>query len=352
MLARLARELPVGEGLVYEPKWDGFRCLAFRRDAEVDLRSRNDRPLARYFPEVVDALGRVAPSQFVVDGELLVARADRFDFAALMARLHPAASRVARLAQTTPATMVVFDVLAIGDDVLLARPYEERRRRLEGMFTDAPPGLVVSPTTRDVDTARAWLSRYGSRGIDGVMVKDPGAPYEPGRRAMTKVKTERTADCVVAGFRWRVDRPLVSSLLLGLYAEAEGDGGDSGDVLRLRHVGVASAFSTSARRRLIDELAPHVVPLAGHPWEHGFALEGGPTGRLLGAADRWTPDLVLDWVPLAPELVCEVAYDQVDDHRFRHAARWRRWRPDRTPLSCRIDQLDEPAADPTVLLAG
>jgi ATP-dependent DNA ligase len=337
MLARLTRELPVGPDLVYEPKWDGFRCLSFRTGDAVDLRSRNQRPLARYFPEVVAALRSLAATHAVIDGELLVTGGDRADFAALMSRLHPAASRVELLARTAPATLVVFDLLAVGDDVLVDRPFAERRRRLEDLVADGPPGLRLCPSTRDPAVARSWLTGRSGRsggGIDGVVVKDATAPYEPGRRAMTKVKLERTADCVVAGFRWLAARPLVSSLLVGMY-----DGESGREVLR--HVGVVTAFATASRQRLIGELAPLAVSLEGHPWEHGFALEGGPTGRLKGAADRWTPDMELDWVPLAPERVCEVAYDQVDGRRFRHAARWRRWRPDRSPRSCRIEQLDQ-----------
>jgi ATP-dependent DNA ligase len=332
MLARLARELPLGSDLVYEPKWDGFRCMSFRAGDAVDLRSRNQRPLARYFPEVVAALRSLAVTDAVMDGELVVIGDDRFDFAALMSRLHPAGSRVELLARTTPATLVAFDLLAVDGDVLLRRPFAERRHRLEEAIAGAPPALRLCPSTPDPAAARPWLG-YSGRGIDGVVVKNATAPYEPGRRTMTKIKLERSADCVVAGFRWMAARPLVSSLLLGLHDDEDGC-----DVLR--HVGVVTAFTTAFRQRLVADLAPLAVPLDGHPWEHGFALEGGPMGRLKGAADRWTPDLELDWVPLAPERVCEVAYDQLDGRRFRHAARWRRWRPDRSPRSCRIDQLD------------
>lgn len=345
MLARLARELPLGETLSYEPKWDGFRCLAFRAHTDgdgetVDLRSRNQRPLARYFPEVVEAIRALPHEQLVLDGELLVIQGERADFGALMSRLHPAASRVALLARTTPARFVVFDLLALDDDVLLDRPFAERRRRLETVMADAEPPLHLSPATSDPAVARSWLASYSGRGIDGVVAKEADRPYQPGRRTMTKVKLEQTADCVVAGYRWLLDRPLVASLLLGLYDDAGA----------LRHVGVVSSFPERLRQELTGQVAPLAVPLEGHIWEHGFALEGGPMGRLKGSAGRWTPDLVHDWVPLPPTLVCEVAYDQVDGHRFRHAARWRRWRPDRDARSCRVDQLERPAADVTAVL--
>lgn len=351
MLARLARELPVGDDLRYEPKWDGFRCLAFRSEREngddgagtagtVDLRSRNQRPLARYFPEVAEAVAALPHRGLVLDGELLVIRGGRADFAALMSRLHPAASRVALLARGAPARFVVFDLLAVGDTAVLDRPFAERRRRLEAVMAGAAPPLHLSPSTPDPAVARAWLAAYSGGGIDGVVAKGAGSTYEPGRRTMTKVKLDETADCVVAGFRWMLDRPLVASVLLGLYD----------DTGVLRHVGVVSALRRSLREEVTALLVPLVVPLEGHPWEHGFALEGGHVGRLPGSAGRWTPDLVHDWVPVAPALVCEVAYDQVDGRRLRHAARWRRWRPDRDPGSCRVEQLDRPRADLTEVL--
>jgi ATP-dependent DNA ligase len=332
MLAKLARELP-GEGFLYEPKWDGFRCLAFRCGDEVEMRSRHDRPLARYFPEIVEALRAVPRERFALDGELVVLRGGRFDFPALMGRLHPAASRVERLRRETPALFVVFDLVALDGDDLSAQPFEERRRLLERVLGGARPPLFVTPLTDDPSVASAWLERAGG-GIDGVVAKGSATPYAPGARTMVKVKPERTADCVVAGFRWLADRPLPSSLLLGLY-----DGGE------LHHVGVVSSFAAPQRERLLERLRPLVVDLEGHPWERGFLLDGGATGRLLGAAGRWTPDMVHDWTPVAPELVCEVAYDQLDGLRFRHPARFRRWRPDREPASCRFDQLDLAPAD-------
>jgi ATP-dependent DNA ligase len=319
MLARLARELPVGDYL-YEPKWDGFRCLAFRTGDDVDLRSRNGRPLARYFPELVDALRAVPAETFALDGEIV---AD--DFATLLARLHPAATRVERHATETPARRVALEVLEVDGDDLRGQPFVERRDVLVGLLRDAPRALAVTPITDDPHDAERWLEES-----EGVVAKRRDLRYEAGKRSMVKVKRERTADCVVAGFRVFVDRPLPSSLLLGLY---DGDGG-------LRHVGIASAFSEAKRHELLHTLRPHIVPLAAHPWVDGFRLPGSPTGRLRGSAGAWDPaTMEQDWVPVAPELVCEVAYDQFDDRRFRHPARFKRWRPDRDAQSCTLDQL-------------
>jgi ATP-dependent DNA ligase len=315
MLARLARELPTGEFL-YEPKWDGFRCLAFRDGDEIDLRSRNDRPLGRYFPELVAALRALETDAFVLDGEI-VAR----DFDALLARLHPAASRIGFLSRETPAELVAFDLLALGAADLRERPFAERRAALETIS-----GLRVTEATTDPAVAACWLDEPST---DGVVAKPLDQPYEEGRRAMVKVKRERAADCVVAGFRWLVDRPLPSSLLLGLY-----DSGGS-----LHHVGIAASFSETRRRELLDELRPLVTPLAGHPWEHGFLVDGSRMGKLKGAAQRWVPEMGQDWVPVAPTRVAEFAYDHLDGDRFRHPARFRRWRPDKDPASCRLEEL-------------
>jgi len=339
MLARLARELPRGPFL-YDPKWDGFRCLAFRHGDEVDLRSRNQRPLARYFPEVVEALLQLPKRHFVLDGELIVGGADGLDFEGLLARLHPAASRVERLRRETPAALIAFDLVAVGSRDLRDRPFSERRNELEALLADARPPLQVTPLTADADVAEGWLERFQGAGIDGVVAKHEDLRYQPGRRAMVKVKRERTADCVVAGFRWLVDRPLPSSLLLGLYDDAES----------LHHIGIASAFAERTRHDLLEHLRPLVVPLAGHPWEHGFLLPGGPSGRLPGAAGRWMPEMAQDWTPVDPRLVCEVAYDQVDGDRLRHPARFKHWRPDRDASSCRLDQLATASADVRTLL--
>jgi ATP-dependent DNA ligase len=316
MLAQLARELPEGDYL-YEPKWDGFRALALRDGATVDIRSRHGRPLARYFPEVVEALRAQPCERFVLDGEILAT-----PFPALMARLHPAASRVERLRAETPAELVAFDLLALDGEELLDAPLADRRARLEALV--APP-LLLSPATRDAGVACAWLDEH-----EGVLAKPLAGSYEPGRRGWVKVKHDRTADCVVAGFRWNARAPTLGSLLLGLYDEQAA----------LVHVGVVTGLAQARKRELHATLAPLVVPIEGHPWERGFGLERSPVGRLLGAAGRWDPaEMALDWVPVAPELVAEVAYTQVDGFRFRHPARLRRWRPDREPRSCTLEQL-------------
>ena len=325
MLARLERDLPVGEGLRYEPKWDGFRCLAFCSGGDVVLQSRNDRPLTRYFPEVV--AGLAALGDVVLDGELVITRSGRADFPALLARLHPAASRVELLARETPACYVVFDVLAVGAEDLTQVPFAERRARLCALLDDPPAPLVATPQTTDPVGAQEWLEAASGSGIDGVVVKTADLRYQPGRRSMVKVKRLRTVDCVVAGVRVHADGG-VGSMLLGVL---DGD--------RLLHVGVVSSFARAKRQELREELAPLVVPLEGHPWEEGFGLEGGALGRLKGTAGRWTPDMVRDWVPLRPERVAEVSYDHLEGHRFRHPGRFVRWRPDRTAVSCTVEQL-------------
>ncbi|HEY8072585.1 MAG TPA: ATP-dependent DNA ligase [Labilithrix sp.] len=339
MLAKLERSLR--PGFVYEPKWDGFRALAFVERGRVDLRSRNDKRLARYFPELAESLA--AFGDIVLDGEIVVLGANgALDFAALMARLHPAESRVERLRGETPAVFVAFDLLGSGDEDLRARPFVERRAELERALASAPSNVLVTPATRDLERARRWLERFRGGGLDGVVAKDPSAPYSAGRRTMIKVKHARTCECVVAGFRVLRDEPKVSSVLLGLY---DGD--------RVVHVGVVSQLAADARRALFDVLARDVVPLAGHPWEHGFGLERSPLGRLKGAAGRWDPtEMERDWNPLRPHRVWEVAYDTLDDARFRHPARLVRERPDRDPRSCTFDQLPEAPPDLRAMLAS
>jgi ATP-dependent DNA ligase len=321
MLARLERELP-RDGYLYEPKWDGFRCLAFRDGDEIDLRSRNQRPLARYFPELVRALRTLPIDRFALDGEIVAQ-----DFESLLRRLHPAASRVERLSEETPASFIAFDLLVHGTRDLQELPFVERRRLLERLLAGVRPPLALTEVTDDERRAAAWLD--ARNGIDGVVAKHRDLRYEPGVRAMIKVKRERTVDCVVAGFRWLHDRPLPRTLLLGLYD-------DNG---ALQHVGIVSSIPQSRRRALLEHIAPYVVELEGHPWQEGFLVGGGSTGKLPGAAGRWTPDMDQDWVPLRPELVCEVAYDQVDGFRFRHPARFRRWRPDLDARGCTLAQL-------------
>jgi ATP-dependent DNA ligase len=325
MLARLERELPTGPGLRYEPKWDGFRCLAVCAAGAVELVSRNARALTRYFPEVVAAVRPLG--DVVLDGELVVHVDGRTSFPALMARLHPAASRVARLARDTPATYVLFDLLT-GDGTDLTRePFATRRDRLAELLARPAAPLVLTPQTADPAEADRWLRAPAGSGIDGVMVKPDDLRYEPGRRSMTKVKLTRTADCVVAGLRVHAEGG-VGSLLLSVW---------EGDVLH--HVGVVSSFARRRRLELREELAPLVTALEGHPWERGFGLEGGALGRLKGTAGRWTPDLRQDWLPVRPERVAEVAYDHLEGWRFRHPGRFVRWRPDRDPRSCTVEQL-------------
>ena len=334
MLARLSRELPDDEGkYLYEPKWDGFRCLAFVDDGAVDLRSRHERPLARYFPEIVEALQRLPMSSAVLDGEVVVVVNGRFDFAALLGRLHPAASRVKRLRDEAPASYVCFDLLEIDEEDFTQRPFIHRRARLELLMGDAEAPIFLTPGTRDRSLAATWLERFQGAGVDGVVAKHDDLRYEPGKRAMVKVKRENTLDCVVAGVRPTLDgQQLVASLLLALY---DGRG-------TLIHVGVASNFPRTQRAALYQKLHPMASPLEQHPWREGWLLEGGSLGRLAGSAGRWTPEMSLDWIPITPALVCEVAYDQVDGHRLRHPARFKRWRPDRTPESCTLEQFAEP----------
>jgi ATP-dependent DNA ligase len=326
MLGKLERVLPEGD-FVYEPKWDGFRCLAFRDGDEVDLRSRNDRPLARYFPEVVDALKALPADRFAIDGELIVWVEGRFDFSALMARLHPAASRAAELAQRTPACFVAFDAIALEDADLRALPFAERRARLEQLVGDGPERIRLTPATEDRSAAVRWLEDAAPE-IGGVVAKRRDLQYAPGVRAMIKVKQARTIDVVVGGMRGAPDPPRVTSLLLGLFDDAGA----------FRHIGVASGFGRRQGAELLKELEPESVPLEGHPWEQGFLVGGGSLGRLRGAAARWTPDMPLDWVPLAPARVAEVAFDRADEGRLRYPARFLRWRPDRDPRSCVFDQ--------------
>lgn len=325
MLAALQRELPLGRYL-YEPKWDGLRCLAFVEAGEVDLRSRHGKPLARYFPELVTALA-ARGRDMVVDGEIVVAGERGFDFATLLLRTHPAASRVARLATQTPATFIAFDLLAL-DGVKLGA-FADRRRALIELIPDGER-LRTTPATDDPALATRWLDHVGP-GIDGVVAKALDAAYQPGKRAMIKIKRARTADCVLAGFRLMGTKndPVVSSLLLGLW---EGD--------ELRHVGVCSQFTREKRRALVHELVPSIVSLEGHPWERGFNVERSPIGRLPGSAGRWDPtEMERDWIAVRPERVVEVTFDHVDEQRFRHPAHFMRWRPDREATSCTFEQL-------------
>jgi ATP-dependent DNA ligase len=316
MLAQLARELPLGDYL-YEPKWDGFRCIATCSAGAVDLRSRNGRPLARYFPEIVEPL---RGHRQIFDGELMVPAPDGSDFGALLNRLHPSRTRVEELRRSTPATYIVFDLLTEPE-----QPFAERRAGLERLRLQPP--LTVTPITSDPEVALRWLQ--GGKGIDGIVAKRRDQRYEPGRRGWIKIKPQHTVECVVGGFRPLLDSAGVASLLLGLY-----EGG------LLVHVGVASQFTAAQRRQLFQDLIPLASPLSGHPWEHGFNLGRSPTGRLPGSAGRWVAsEMTQDWVPVRPVRVCEVAYDKCDGIRFRHPARFLRWRHDRDAQGCRTDQL-------------
>jgi len=330
MLARLTRELPRGDFL-YEPKYDGFRCLVFRDGDDVELGSRNERPLTRYFPELMDPLRAALPAKAVLDGEIVIAGPDGLNFDLLSQRIHPAASRVKKLAAETPATFVAFDLLAEGDDDLRDHPFRERRIRLEAMLKTSRSPVLMTPVTTDPDVARGWFDDFEGAGLDGVIAKPTDAPYAEGVRAMAKVKHLRTADCVVAGFRLHKDGEGVGSLLLGLFDD-EGV---------LHHVGVASSFAAPVRRELAVELEPLRQQAAdGHPWAGAFGVPGDAEGRRPGAPSRWNAKKDLSWEPLRAERVLEVAYDHLQGDRFRHTTRFVRWRPDRDPSSCTYDQLD------------
>jgi ATP-dependent DNA ligase len=329
MLAKLTRELPRGD-LLYEPKWDGFRCLVFRDGDELLLQSRNGKPLDRYFPELQRPLREQLPTRCVVDGELVVPRDGKLDFDALSERIHPADSRVVQLAAATPARLVAFDLLALGDEDLTGVTLVDRRVALEEALGDVSPPVHLSPATRDAAAAADWFERFEGAGLDGVIAKPLGDRYEPGKRTLLKIKHQRTAEVVVGGFRWHKDGAGVGSLLLGLYDEED----------RLRHIGVASSFSAKRRAELIEELAPH-RPAEDEAIEHPW-IEGGGATASPRAPSRWNSGKDTSWQPLRLGLVAEVAYEQLTGDRLRHGARFLRWRPDRDAVSCRYDQLDSP----------
>jgi ATP-dependent DNA ligase len=331
MLAKSVKEIP-DTGHV-EPKWDGFRTIVFRDGDDVELGSRNEKPMTRYFPELVESLKANLPERCVVDGEIVVVTGDRLDFDALQQRIHPAASRVKLLAGQTPASFVAFDLLALGDDDLTARPFSERRALLVQALADARPPVHVTRATSDMAEAQQWFTQFEGAGLDGVVAKPLDAPYQPDKRAMFKIKHERTADCVVAGFRWHKSGDVVGSLLLGLW-------NDEG---HLQHVGVSASFTMARRRELLDELAPYRdADLADHPWGAWADQQAHADRRMPGAVSRWNATKDLSFVPLRPELVVEVAYDHMEGDRFRHTAQFRRWRTDRDPRTCTYEQLDEP----------
>jgi ATP-dependent DNA ligase len=342
MLAKLSTDIPPGDGWLFEPKWDGFRAIVFRDGDETYIQSRDLKPLDRYFPELPPALRENLPERCIVDGEIVIPRDDGLDFEALLLRIHPAESRVKMLAAETPASFVAWDLLALGDDDLRGRPQGERRAAIEKAMAGVKPPIHLTPATHDQTVARDWFDRFEGAGLDGVVAKPMSAQYQPGKRAMLKIKHARTADCAVAGFRWHKNGPgtHVGSLLLGLY-DSTG---------HLNHVGITSSFSWDRRAALVKELEPlRKDALEGHPWREwadwaGFGSADASGTRMPGATSRWNRGKDLSWEPLRLERVAEVAYDHLQGDRFRHATTFQRWRFDKSPADCRYDQLEETAA--------
>ena len=336
MLSKRVEELPANGDWIFEPKWDGFRAMVFRDGDEILIQSRDEKPLNRYFPELIEPLRAALPARCVLDGEIVIVKKNGLDFDALQLRLHPAASRVKLLSQQTPASFVFFDLLSLGDRDLRGEPFQKRRRELESLLSSAGPPIHLTPATSDSRIAADWFRRFEGAGLDGVMAKPISGTYEPNKRVMLKVKHERDCDCVVAGFRWyrKIDEPTIGSLLLGLYD-------DSG---ALQHVGVCGSFSLKKRRELVDFLAPYRKDaLANHPWKGWAEAEAAAAGgerRMPGGQSRWSQGKDLSWEPLRPELVVEVAYEHMQGGRFRHLAQFRRWRPDKKPTDCTYAQLE------------
>jgi ATP-dependent DNA ligase len=339
MLAKRVGELPAGDDWVFEPKWDGFRALVFRDGDEILIQSRDEKPLNRYFPELLEPLRSALPPRCVLDGEIVIVKDDGLDFDALQLRLHPAASRVNLLSQQTPSSFVFFDLLCRGDQDLRGEPFRTRRRELESLISSAPSPIHLTPATTDRSIASDWFRRFEGAGLDGVMAKPVSGTYEPNKRVMLKVKHERDCDCVVAGFRWykKGDRTLVGSLLLGLF-----DGAGA-----LQHVGVCASFSAEKRQELAEFLKPYRKDaLVAHPWKEwagGVTTdEAGAviTQRMPGGQSRWSQGKDLSWEPLRPELVVEVSYEHMQGSRFRHMAHFRRWRTDKKPADCTYAQLE------------
>ena len=332
MLAKLADELPAGGGYLYEPKWDGFRAIIFRSDNDVFIQSRDLRPLDRYFPDLHDLFLKQLPAGCVLDGEIVIAGPKGLDFDALQLRLHPAASRVAKLVAERPAAFVAFAILAAAGRDLCSEAQGQRRMKLEAVLANAEPPLHLTPMTRDREVAVQWLDEFEGAGLDGVSAKPEAGTYQPGKRAMIKVKHVRTADCVVAGFRWhKSGRDRVGSLLLGLYDKKGA----------LHHVGVTSSFTMAMRKQLVNELEPlRKDALKDHPWREWAIPEGHEMTRMPGGQSRWSAGKDLSWEPLRIERVCEVKYDHMQGDRFRHGAVFLRWRPDKPPRECRYDQLE------------
>ena len=348
MLAKPVAAIPPGQ--FYEPKWDGFRSIVFRDGDQVEIGSRKERPMTRYFPEVVEAVRRNLPARAVIDGEIVIAGDGGLDFWALQQRIHPAASRVALLAAATPASFIAFDLLALGDDDLMGEPFEMRRAALERALANAAAPVHVTPITRDEEVARAWFDRFEGAGLDGVIAKRTDLTYQPDKRVMTKIKHVRTADCVVAGYRVHKSAPnAIGSLLLGLYVDEAAPPSQWMDhTSGLAPVGVIGALPMARRRELFAELQPLVVDAAEHPWSWAAAIGQAPEG-----GSRWNPKKDLSFVPLRPERVVEVRYDYLEGARFRHPPQFVRWRPDRDPTSCGYAQLEQPTPfDVADVLAG
>jgi ATP-dependent DNA ligase len=354
MLAKSVKGIPdptkhtVGDitGLSFEPKWDGFRCLAFKDGDEVELASRNTKPLTRYFPEVAEAMREQLPARCVLDGEIFVALrdengVDRLEFETLQERIHPAKSRIDMLAEKTPAGFVAFDLLALDDTSYVDRPFAERRAALETALNGLDGPCFLTATTTDPTRAEEWFHQFEGAGLDGVVAKPLGAPYVENARTMLKIKHERTADVVVAGYREHKtstpERPLLGSLLLGLYDHVDGTG-------ELQHIGVSASFTESRRAELFEQLQPLVVSIEDHPWGRWAEFLTANPDRVPGTQSRWSQGKDLSFTPLRPDLVIEVAYDHMEGRRFRHTAQFRRWRTDRDPESCGYDQLDEPVS--------
>ncbi len=346
MLAKSVQGIPdparFDDGLSFEPKWDGFRCILFKDGNEVELTSRNTKPLSRYFPEVLQAAREQLPERCVLDGELFVAVTppdgpSRLEFEVLQERIHPAASRITMLAEKTPASFVAFDVLALGDEALLERPFSERRARLEADLDGLTGPMYLTRTTTDTDEAQSWFEEFEGAGLDGVMAKPLGATYQQNARTMLKVKHERTADVVVAGYRLHKtstpEKPLLGSLLLGLYADG-----------KLQHIGVSASFTAARRAELLQELRPLECDIADHPWGEWQEWAIANPDRVPGSKSRWSGGKDLSFTPLRPDLVLEVKYDAMEGRRFRHTAHFKRWRTDRDPESCGYEQLEQPVS--------
>jgi ATP-dependent DNA ligase len=331
MLAKRVSNLPTDGGFIFEPKWDGFRSIIFRDGDEVFIQSRDEKPLNRYFPELIEPIKKQLPKRCVLDGEIVLARESALDFDALQLRLHPAASRVKLLSEQIPTSIVFFDLLAEGDKDLRATPFKKRRKRLESILAKLDQPLHLTPATEDLDVAADWFRRFEGAGLDGVVAKPVGGTYEPNKRVMLKVKHERECDCVVAGFRWhKKGDGVIGSLLLGLFD-------DSGD---LHHVGVCASFTDQKRRELVEFLEPYRKnALKNHPWKKWHESEFADQ-RIPGGQSRWSQGKDLSWEPLRPDLVVEVAYDHMQGNRFRHTAQFRRWRSDKAPKDCTYEQLE------------